>query len=394
MSTGNVPDAGAPSAEHKSAAATFEHTRPRQGSPEIDSFLRGVVRLGASDLHLKSGESPRVRVGGELHRVDLEAAPTEEFEARVLSLLSDGQRQRLLEQGSVDFAYQLDRQVRFRINVFRQESGLSLAARVIPRKIPSVEELHLAPEVAKFADLDQGLVLISGVTGSGKSSTIAALLEHINSTRAKHIVTIEDPIEFLYQSKKSLINQREVGLNVPDFGLALRAVVREDPDIILVGEMRDSETFRAALQAADTGHLVFGTVHASTAAQTIERVLSLFTEEERPNIRQSLVFNLRGIVSQMLVSSVAKGIERVPAVEVLVVTPIVQKLISEAHDLQLSEVIAECSEGMLSHLESLFRLFSQELIDMDTGRHAASNPEEFRLRTQGIKQTATGIVGE
>ena len=264
---------------------------------------------------------------------------------------------------------------------------------VIPRKIPSFEELHLAPEVAKLAELEQGLVLVSGITGSGKSSTIAAVLEHINCTRSEHIVTIEDPIEFLYESKKSLINQREVGVNVPDFALGLRALMREDPDVILVGEMRDSETFRAALQAADTGHLVFGSVHASSAAQTIERVLSLLPEEERAAIRQSLVFNLRGIVSQTLVRSSAKGVERVPAVEVLVATPVVQKLIREEKDVQLSEVIAQCSEGMVSHLESLFRLFSQGLIDMETGCHAASSPEEFRLRTQGIKKSVSGIVG-
>jgi twitching motility protein PilT len=247
--------------------------------------------------------------------------------------------------------------------------------------------------VAKLAELERGLVLVSGITGSGKSSTLAALLEHINSTRSEHIVTIEDPIEFLHESKKSLVNQREVGVNVPDFALALRALMREDPDVILVGEMRDPETFRAALQAADTGHLVFGTVHASSAAQTIERVLSLLPEDERAGIRQSLEFNLRGIVSQKLVRSIAKGVERVPAVEMLIATPIVQKLIGEGKDFQLSDVIAQNSEGMLSLLESLYQLFSQELIDVETGCHAAPSADEFRLRTQGIKKPTAGIVG-
>jgi twitching motility protein PilT len=393
MSIDNIADSRALNADHKSAATTFDHTRPRRGSPEIDAFLRGVVQLGASDLHLKSGESPRVRVDGKLHRVERDPAPTEEFEARVLSLLSDDQRLRLLEQGSVDFAYDLDRQVRFRINVFRQESGLAVAARVVPRKIPSFDELHLPPVVVKLAELERGLVLVSGITGSGKSSTIAALLEHINCTRSEHIVTIEDPIEFLHESKKSLVNQREVGVNVPDFALALRALMREDPDVILVGEMRDPETFRAALQAADTGHLVFGTVHASSAAQTIERVLSLLPEEERAGIRQSLEFNLRGIVSQKLIRSIAEGVDRVPAVEVLIATPIVQKLISEGKEFKLSDVIAQCSEGMLSLLESLFQLFSQGLIDMETGCHAASSADEFRLRTEGFKKPTAGIVG-
>ncbi len=241
--------------EHAAApVASFERTRPRKGSPETDAFLRAVVKMGASDLHLKSGESARLRIGGELRTVAEEPAPTEEFEARLFRLLTEDERRQLVVDGSVDFAYDLDDRTRFRVNVYRQEAGISIAARVVPRSIPSFDDLHLPAVVAKIADNRQGLILVSGTTGSGKSTTIAAILERINQTRNEHIVTIEDPIEFLHTSRKCLINQREIGINVKDFPTALRALLREDPDVVLIGEMRDAETFRSALQAADTGH--------------------------------------------------------------------------------------------------------------------------------------------
>lgn len=373
------------------APAEFRRTRPRRGSPELDAFLRAVVRSGASDLHLKSGQAPRVRISGKLRTVEREPAPAEVFEERVFAFLSETDRQRLVREGSVDLAYDLE-DVRFRLNVYRQDSGISVAARVVPRQIPTFDELHLPPIVAKIAEVEQGLILVSGVTGSGKSTTIASMLEQINSTQYKHIVTIEEPIEFLYQSKKCLIDQREVGINVPDYPTALRALLREDPDVVLIGEMRDADTFRAAIQAADTGHLVFGTVHAANAAQTIGRVLSLFDDSEKPSIRESLVFTLRAIITQKLLPSSADGVRRVPAVEVLISTPIVRKLIEENRDIDLSEAIRSGDEGMLDFTESLYALVQDELVDQEIACQAAPNRPEFEMRLAGIKPSQRSIV--
>jgi twitching motility protein PilT len=218
------------------------------------------------------------------------------------------------------------------------------------------------------------------------------MLDHINSTRHEHIVTIEDPIEYLYAPKKCLVNQREIGINVTDFPTALRAMMREDPDVVLIGEMRDAETFRAALQAADTGHLVFGTVHAGSAAQTIERVLSLFPEVEYQSIRQTLVFNLRAIICQKLIKSKAPGVERVPAVDILISTPIVRKLIAEKRDVDLDQAIRTGDEGMMGLVDSLYDLYKQKLIDEETGCHAAPSADEFRMRLMGIQRPQTGII--
>ena len=384
-----------PSSQHESPGVdhAFAHTRPRRGSDEIDAFLRAVVKSGASDLHIKAGQSPRLRIGGKLRKVEREAAPTEEFEARALSLMSDEERQILVKNGSVDFAYDLPGEARFRINVYRQETGLSVAARLVPREIPTVEQLHLPPIISQAAELTRGLILVAGTTGSGKSSTIAALLEQINNTRHDHIVTIEDPIEFLYDCKKSLVDQREVGINVPSFELALRALLREDPDVVLIGEMRDAETFRSALQAADTGHLVFSTVHAANAPQTIARLINLFPLNEQPMIRQSLVLSLQAVISQKLITSCADAIERVPAVEILISTPIVRKLISEGKEAQLGDVIRSGEEGMLGYAECLVDLHNKGMIDEETGCLAAPNKEEFLRLLAGISTSSVQFFG-
>ncbi len=382
-----------PMAKPAGVDQTFEQTRPRRGSDEIDAFLRAVVKTGASDIHLKAGQSPRLRIGGRLRKVDREATPNEEFESRVLSMLSDEERQTLLREGSVDIAYDLGGEARFRVNVYQQETGLSLAARMVPREIPTFEQLHLPPSIAQAAEMTRGLVLVAGTTGSGKSSTIAALLERINRTRHDHIVTIEDPIEFLYECKDSLVDQREVGINVPSFELALRALLREDPDVVLIGEMRDAETFRAALQAADTGHLVFTTVHASNAAQSISRLINMFPLDEQPMIRQSLVLSLQAVISQMLLPSCAEDIERVPAVEILISTPIVRKLISEGEEDELGDVIRSGDDGMLGYAECLVDLCKKGMIDERTAVEAAPNKDEFKRLLAGIQTTNVQFFG-
>jgi twitching motility protein PilT len=370
----------------------FARTRPQRNSEETDAFLRAVVKSGASDLHLKCGRSPRVRIGGVLRKVEREPRPTEDFEAAVFNFMNDEQRAQLLYEGSVDLAYELEDGIRFRVNVFQQESGLSVAARLISREILSFEQLNLPPVVERIADNRQGLVLIAGITGSGKSTTLASMIEHINATRHEHIVTIEDPIEYLFTENKCLINQREVGQNVKDFTTALRALVREDPDVVLIGEMRDYETIRAALQAAETGHLVFGTIHASSAAQAIGRILDLFPEGERDSIRQSLVFNLRSIVVQKLLRSSDENMSRVPAVEVMINTPIVRKLIEEGRDLDIVEVIKGGEDGMQSFTDSLYDLYDKNLIDAEAARAAAPNVAEFEMRLKGIRTAAGRII--
>ncbi|MGD0384184.1 MAG: ATPase, T2SS/T4P/T4SS family [Thermoguttaceae bacterium] len=357
-------------ADTQRPSTTFEIIRPHRGSAEAEAFLRAAVRLNASDIHLKSGQRMRMRIGGTLRIVERRPMPAEEFDARVFNFLSAEERHKIIANGSVDFAYELDSGERFRINVYKQESGISVSARIVPRRIPSFEELHLPPIVAKIADFNDGLVLVSGTTGSGKSTTIAAMLEHINLTRQAHIITIEDPIEFLHTDKKCLINQREIGTNVKDFATALRAFVREDPDVILVGEMRDAETFRAAMQAAD-----------------------LFPEDERPIVRQSLVYNLRAIICQKLIKSTAHSVRRVPAVEVLISTPIVRKLIAENHDSKLTDVVRTCEDGMQSFAESLYALYKRRLIDREIGHATSPNPEEFEMLVRGIKVSHPVFVG-
>lgn len=365
----------------------IDHARPHRGNAETDAFLRAVVRTGASDLHLKAGQQARVRVNGKLRNIDREPAPTEDFEARVFEFLKDSEREELLTKGSVDFAYNLDGTNRFRFNVYRQESGISVAARVVPREIPAIDGLNLPESVQGLAELKSGLVLVAGTTGSGKSTTLAAMLEHINQHRSEHIITIEDPIEFLFSSKKSLVNQREIGINVVDFATALRGLLREDPDVVLIGEMRDAETFRAALQVADSGHLVFSTVHAGSSAQCVARILNLFPEDEHPSIRQSLALGLRSIVTQRLVPSINPEVKRVPATEVLMVTPGVRKIILDGRERELTDVVRKGDEGMMGFSESLHNLLQAGLIDEETGIAAAPNPDEFQRIAAGINIT-------
>ncbi len=363
-------------------------------APKIEKFFRAVVKMQASDLHLKANCQARVRLAGKLRSIAGAPLANEKIEQMLFEIMNAEQKESYHRNGSADFAYQLGGSDRFRINIFRQRGLTSVAARRVNNQILNFDQLHLPQSMYRLADFHQGLVLIAGVTGSGKSTTLAATLDRINATRSCHIVTLEDPIEYLFTDKKSFINQREIGLDVKDFHDALRYLMREDPDVVLIGEMRDVETFSAALHAAETGHLVFGTVHASGAAQVVTRLLDLMPESSRDLIRQTLVFNLQAVVVQKLLPSIKPGLSRVPCVEVMFSNPMVRKLISEKREEDLVDVIKGCGqEGMLDFNESIHRLINEEYITMAVGEAASPNPEELRMRLKGIRGARGGLLG-
>ncbi len=361
---------------------------------EIHKLFRMMAKHGASDLHIKQGQPPVFRVNGTLSRMQ-NAPPLDEsnVDSLLLGLVSDSQREELDRRGNIDFAYFLEDAGRFRCNLFRQCGYLSAAIRRVNASIPTYSELNLPDEISKCAGYNAGLVLIGGITGSGKSSTLAAILDDINHKRRCHILTIEDPIEYLFIEDKAIINQREIGIDVMDFNDALRAAVRQDPDVMLVGEMRDAETFETALTAAETGHLVFGTIHSSNCAQTIGRILDLFPVDKQNNIRNSLGFNLRAILNQKLLKSCDKNVQRVPAVETMFVSPIVRKLILDKEDAKIADAIRQDTEhGSHSYNQALKALFDKKLIDTDEALSASPNPEEMRMALRGISIADSGGI--
>jgi len=361
--------------------------------PAIAKYFDVMRKRGASDLHLKVGSPPSVRVHGDLEPLEDETM-TEE---RILGLLEGIATPRQLESyhatGNLDFAFGTA-DARFRLNVFRQRGHTSVAVRLVHRLIKDFEELHLPKSVAGVAEFSQGMVIVAGITGSGKSTTLAAMIEHINEHRRCHIVTIEDPIEYVYDDKRSFINQREVGIDVADFNTALKYVVREDPDVILIGEMRDRETIASAMAAAETGHLVFGTLHTSSAPQTLDRVLSFFPRERHRLLRHGLAFNLKAIICQTLLPSIAEGIDRVPAVEVLLSSPIIRKIILDEEDEKLADAIRiGREEGMQDFTESLRQLVVEGLVDRRVAFEHAPNLEALKMALAGIVGGDTGLLG-
>jgi twitching motility protein PilT len=361
---------------------------------KITELFQMMVKHNASDLHIKVGEPPIFRVAGQLARMqNVPPLGAEDTEALLFPLLSEKQKAKLEARGYEDFSFALPDTGRFRCNLFRQCSMLSAAIRRVNLKIPTYEDLRLPAQVARIAEYEQGLVLVGGVTGSGKSTTIAAILNDINSKRRCHILTIEDPIEYLFKDDKALINQREINIDVLDFKEALRSAMREDPDVMLVGEMRDAETFETALTAAETGHLVFGTIHSSGAAQTIGRILDLFPEAKHEQIRTSLAFNLRAVMNQKLLKGVSKEMPRVPAVEMMFISPIIKKLILEGEDAKIADALAKDVEaGSENYNRVLTRLYHEKKISMDSALKAAPNPEELRMAMSGISISEGGIV--
>ncbi len=357
----------------------------------IDDLLRIAMERKASDLHLKVGNYPHIRIDGELVPLtDQPRISAEDMLNMAFSMMSNRQKQKFKENAELDMAYGVAGLGRFRVNVFQQRGNVGVVLRVIPTKIRSLDELFLPRIIESICDEQRGLVLVTGVTGSGKSTTLAAMIDRINSTRPEHIITIEDPIEFLHRDKKGFVNQREVEVDTPSFASALRASLRQDPDVILVGEMRDLETIQTALHAAETGHMVFSTLHTLDAVETINRIISVFPPPEQKQIRLQLAATLRSVISQRLVRR-ADGTGRVPAAEVLVTTAYIREaIIIPEKTRSIKEALAAGTSqyGMQTFDQSLYDLYAQGLITYDVALENASNPDDFKLRIQGISGTA------
>jgi twitching motility protein PilT len=370
--------------------------------PEANKLFRMVMKYKGSDLHLKVGMAPALRLAGVLRLMQMPALSIADMERLMFPLLSGRQRNILDDTGGIDFAHVVfdpnGDETRFRVNLFKQRGRLSLVARRVNTSIPDFEGLGLPPVMGEIASHDQGIVLLAGVTGSGKSTTIASMLQYVNMRERCHIVTIEDPIEFTFKDDKCIINQREVGIDVLDWNTALKHAVRQDPDIILVGEMRDRETFNAAMHAAETGHLVFGTIHASSAPSTISRILDLFPQDMHSAMRQNLAFNLKAIIAQKLLPTTkdwaaAHGTTRVPLVEIMRMNPTVKKLILTEEDIKLGQAIRlGKEEGMVDFTESLRQLVTAEKIERATAFENAPNPELLRMALKGITLPESGIL--
>jgi len=354
---------------------------------KIDDLLRIATGHGASDLHLKVGAFPVMRIGGELHPIaDAPRLRPEDTLDMAFSIMSNRQKQRFKEVSEVDIGYGVSGLGRFRANIFQQRGTVSIVLRVIPDHNKSVAQLGLPPVIDKIAEERRGLILVTGATGSGKSTTLAAMIDCINSTRSGHIVTIEDPIEFLHRDKQSFVTQREVDVDTRSFAEALRGALRQDPDVILVGEMRDHETIETALTAAETGHLVLSTLHTLDATETITRIVSSFPAHQQRSVRIQLAGILKAVISMRLVRA-AKGAGRVPAIEVLVSTAFIRDhIINEEKTYMIREAIAAGTSqyGMQTFDQSLFHLLQSRLITLEEALHNASNPDEFKMRVQGI----------
>ncbi|MDP2692384.1 MAG: type IV pilus twitching motility protein PilT [bacterium] len=331
---------------------------------QIKSYFESAIKNKASDIHLVAGEKPMIRISGQLKNLSEEDLPEKELETAIYSILLPEQKKRFEEEMELDMAYEVDG-VRFRVNVHRQEGKIGLAARLIPKDIPTMDDLRFEPALREFANLMDGLVLIVGPTGSGKSTVLASMIEEINKTRKTHVITAEDPIEFLFEDKESLIEQREIGVDTKSFANALKHILRQDPNVILVGEMRDPETIATVLTAAETGHLVFSTLHTASAAEAVERIVDVFDGAKQQQILIQLSSVLRGVVAQQLVPTIDGG--RVAAREILICTPAVANLVRENNIAQIKSAIQTgAKEGMITMENSLKVLEKEGLIDAET----------------------------
>jgi twitching motility protein PilT len=368
----------------------------REKNLEVDKLFRACVKLEASDLHLKVGKPPMVRVDGTLRPMNRGPIEDEEMVRLTFPLMNERSRKFFERDGGADFAHTLDVDGtiwRFRVNLLQQLGHVGLVARRVSSWIPDFAGLNLPPSIERLCTYDQGMVLLAGVTGSGKSTTIASMLNWVNQRYRKHILTLEDPIEFVFTEDKCLINQREIGLDVVDFEIGMKHAVREDPDVMLVGEMRDKETFMTAIHAAETGHLVFGTIHASSAATTIGRILDLFPQDMHGALRSAIAFNMRGIIAQKLLKSIKPGVGRVPTVEIMVFNSTVRKLVLEEEDEKLPDAIRiGVHDGMQDFTMSLKKLVDDDLIDREVAMEVAPNREALKMALKGIEVKEPGIL--
>lgn len=356
----------------------------------IDDLLKIAVERGASDLHLKVGNHPVLRINGLLQPlVELKRLMQEDTIAMSAAIMSKEQKDRFKTEHEIDMAYSVQGLGRFRCNIFQQRGAVGMVLRVIPTQVKSISDLNLPLVLQKIADEKRGLILVTGTTGSGKSTSLAAIIDHINTHRVDHIITIEDPIEYLHRDKKSIVNQREIGQDTNTFSLALRSSLREDPDVILVGEMRDLETIETALLAAETGHLVLSTLHTLDAPETINRIISIFPPHHQKQIRIQLASVLKSIVSMRLIPK-ADGRGRVPAVEILITTPFIQDCIMDAEKTKLiKDSVADgvSQYGMQTFDQSLYFLYQKGLITYDEALKWTTNPDEFKLKKIGVQST-------
>jgi twitching motility protein PilT len=362
--------------------------------PKINVLFRTVMKYEASDLHLKVGLPPMMRHKGVIKKMDAPPITEEQMERLFYEIMNDRLRKILDETGGADFAHVIGAdECRFRVNVLKQRGHLGMVARRVNSKVPTFAGLGLPPSIEQLCKFDQGMIILAGVTGSGKSTTIASMLDYLNEREALHILTIEDPIEYLFADKKSVVNQREVGIDVSNWQIALKHAVREDPDVILVGEMRDRDTFEAALNAAETGHLVFGTIHASSAASTLGRILDLFPADMHQAIRQTLAFNLKAVVAQKLLPSIKPGVHRVPTNEIMILNPTIRELIIKNEDKKISDAIKiGFLEGMVDFTENLRQLVERGDVAKEVALEVAPNPEALKMALKGIKVATPGIL--
>ena len=349
-------------------------------------ILKGAIQRGASDIHIKAGDFIRARIKGELVPITKQQVPPDQTRQLAAQLVPEWEKKNIDKIRDYDCSWGAPGVGRFRVNIFRQRGSMGIIMRVIPIEIPTLEEMSLPPILARIAENHRGMVLVTGVTGSGKSTTLAAMLNHINQSQAQHILTLEDPIEFLHKDKKSSITQREVGTDTDSFNVGLRAALREDPDTVLVGEMRDTETIDIALKAAETGHLLFSTLHTQNAVKTVSRIIAVFPPEEQDMVRVRLAESIIAVVSQRLLPR-KDGKGRIAAVEVMLATATIRDLILDpARTDEIADLIAEGREqyGSQTFDQHLSDLVTQDLVDFEVAKAAASNPSDFELKMRTL----------